>query len=285
YKTKLNAPRLTLDSKLGIELGLLWIGLVRGTAEGSREYHALQTIESQIPPKNAMLGMEHQIVKAAHLLLIQNEYGRARDILERIAGELKISPHNMLYAIAARALCNVYIMTGNVERAEEYAQDCISIFRRHANDLLLASSLNSYAVLKKMRCQYEEAERLLRQAMSIFEGIGAADGEFLCLNNLAIIKMKTGEWAEAERLFERLQSLEKRLNLKSDNLLIYKVNVAHLHLLKRDHSRAEALFHELAKESSSAGALKQKAPSHEFPGELYIERAEYATARSHLEQA
>lgn len=285
YTTKLNDPRLSREGKLGIELGLLWIGFVRGTGNGERELQALETIEPQIPAENEILKLEYHVVRATYLILIRNEYEQARDILERAAGALKESAHNMLYAISARALSNVYIMTGRMELAEEYVQDSISIFRRHANKLLLASSLNSYAVLKKMCCQYDEAQRLLRQAMSIFESIGAADGEFLCLNNLAIIKIKTGEWAEADTLFERLQALETRLNLKSDNLMIYKVNLAHLHLLKRNYSQAEALFHELAGDSGCAKALRQKALSHEFLGELYTETGDYKSARSHLDQA
>jgi len=82
YKSKLDDPRLSGEDKLGIELGLLWIGLVRGMADGRREWDELQAIGSRIPPENEMLSLEYHIVEATHLTLIQNEYRQAQDILE-----------------------------------------------------------------------------------------------------------------------------------------------------------------------------------------------------------
>ncbi|TFG89587.1 MAG: tetratricopeptide repeat protein, partial [Candidatus Atribacteria bacterium] len=284
YLSEQNTGSISSDDRLRIELGLLWIQMVRGTFY-SETHIDWNDLESRIGSNDTLLRIEYDIINAVYNLLLHNEYVAAQSTLEKAISTLKDSAYNFLYGIAARALCNVYIMTGNTEPAEAYALDSISIFRRFDNNLLLASSLNSYAVLKKNCCHYDEAERLLVQAMEIFRSIEAPDGEFLCINNLAVIKMKTGDWQRSELYFERLQVLESKLKITSNNLLIYKVNMAHLHLLRRDFIQAEAELLQLAEESCKSKALKQKALAHEFLGELYLEQGENQKARFHLEKA
>lgn len=284
YMRRLRNTEFAPEGSAGIRLALLWIRLVRGLKQDNEEVE-WKEIQQQIGSQGDLIQIEYDTIRAIYMLLRHNEYQESRKILERVTAELRQTPYNLLYGIAARALSNVYIMTGETGLGDAYALDAISIFRRFGNKMLLASCLNSYAILKKNCCQYEEAERLLNQALEIFDHIEAPDGSFLCLNNLAIVKMKTGDWARAEACFQQLARLETELCIRSNNLLVYRVNRAHLHLLKRNFRLAESELQELASEDSDAKAFKQRALAHEFLGELYTEVKDLEKARTHIECA
>ena len=83
---------------------------------------------------------------------------------------------------------------------------------------MYGNSLNNFALLRKITCQYAEAERLYKGALRIFNKNAMTTAQVLTLNNVAVIKLKIGDWDSAEYYLGKALAArgeEKSMNITS----------------------------------------------------------------------
>jgi tetratricopeptide (TPR) repeat protein len=104
---------------------------------------------------------------------------------------------------------------GNYDDAEKHFQAAIEEAERMGPDeLRMASSLNSVALLYQAQERYREAERLFERGLMLLERKLGADhlDVATCLANLGMLQVRRREWLKAEPTLQRaLKIREKRL--------------------------------------------------------------------------
>lgn len=285
----LDDPSVAVRDKIDIQLALLRFRRMRfvsNTADLISDLHKIRTGVSS----DVLDPIKYGIVSAEVALFRTGDFATARHQFELLETELQSVPNEFLYALVANGLAVAWTLLGDAQRAEEYCQDCISIFRRFGNELLYANGLNNLALLRKTMCDYNHADRLYKQALSIYNRYNMTSAQVLALNNIAVINLKLGEWDNCEHY------LQKALRLREDRgcngartgvefLGKEEINLAHLKLLRRDFVAARSLATRFVTQEASEGARKLTALAHEFLGESCIEQGLMEDAGIHLLRA
>lgn len=276
----------SIDERCNVQLAILSLKIQRIGTELDRQSALDQLDEiAKYVHEDTLLEYKFKLVYAQYYLILKEYFQESKRILDELLLKLRKSEHHLLYALVSKSLSVLYMMIGDNLKAEEFAQDAVSTFRRFGNNLLYAYSLLNYGVLKKKICQYTESEKLLKKSLKIYLHQGVSDGEASCYNNLGIVKMKLGEWDDAIHYFENATELKKNIYSTVSTSLKQKLNLEHLYLLKREFIRTEENLKELLKVFSKENTLRLRALTLEFLGELYTETGEYKKALEHLDKA
>jgi tetratricopeptide (TPR) repeat protein len=89
---------------------------------------------------------------------------------------------------------------GDYERADSMLREGLSIRRRLGEPFALATSLNNLANLARYRGQYQEAERLYEECLQNYDRAGIVGSKASTVNNLAMVALELGEIDRAEKL-------------------------------------------------------------------------------------
>jgi DNA-binding NtrC family response regulator/Tfp pilus assembly protein PilF len=286
YEKRLLREKEGSENWVNIKMGLLSIicrrlGLVTSDDGITKE---LARIRKYINGKPE-LALKHELLEAEYLLYAKQDFNEAKARFEKLAMKLKQSEHNLLYGNTSMALFIISVCLNDVTQAEEYAQDCLSIFRRFGSPILYGYCLNNYGVMKKKICEYSESEKLFRKALKVFEANGAMWCKVLSNNNIGIVKMKLGDYQAAEFYFNRAIELISVTSPNTRQLHEVQLNLGHIYLLQRRFHDAKQLFDRLLASCFPSTLLKTRALAMEFLGELYMETGDLEKAEKHLTEA
>jgi tetratricopeptide (TPR) repeat protein len=137
-------------------------------------------------------------------------YQRALTVREQILGSQHPETAQVLYNLA-----RLYYDLGQYSTCEKFHLQALEIRKQTlpTNHIALALSLNSLAFLYYIQNRnYDEAERLYQQALSIFDvAIGMDHPKTAhCLSNLALLYASQEKSIEAEQLLLRVQEIRER---------------------------------------------------------------------------
>ncbi len=138
---------------------------------------------------------------------------------------------------------------------EPLFRKALAIYEEHEKDMRRSGggyenpdkmiALNRLAAYLQDQRQYDEAETLLEQCLSMAERLQGPDSEMttVALNNLAALHQAQGHYAEAEPFLQRcLETMERRLGPDHVNLATPLGNLAELHNAQGRHADAEPLY-------------------------------------------
>jgi DNA-binding NtrC family response regulator len=274
--------------KRDIELALLRFRRIRLVSDTPALIRDLEAVRPS-SPTDFHGRIKRGIVHAEIVLYRFGDFASARGEFEVLEQELRPVYDEFLYALVASGLAVANTLMGDVQRAEDYCQDCISIFRRYGNDVLYANSLNNLALLRKITCDYNRADRLYKRALSIYTKHRMDSACVLAMNNIAVLKMKTGEWDCCEHYLRKAIALrtDSGLGKEAGGEFLGKeeVNLAHLKMIQRDFEAAEHLAQRFLAQPAPEAADKLTALSLEFLGEGCMEQCLAEEARDHLRRA
>jgi tetratricopeptide (TPR) repeat protein len=100
---------------------------------------------------------------------------------------------------------------GNVEIAEKYYREALSIDQEQDSKSGIASSLGMLGDMERNRGNWDEAERLYRQSLEVETELGDRSGMAYSWGGLGEIERKRGNWDEAERLYRQCLELMTEL--------------------------------------------------------------------------
>lgn len=137
-------------------------------------------------------------------------------------------------------------LQGEYPVANAFYQDGLTLARRIENAELLCICLHSLGVTAGRQGDYERAEVLLAEAITVEREISAGATTprlATLLNNLAIVAKRRGDYARAAALLQ--ESLDfKRAQGDQLGIAASLVNLGNLALAQKDFARAEASFRE-----------------------------------------
>ena len=273
----------SIEDKLELRLATVWIKLHKGDLYGPAAQKEIDELSTQVKGKGILEKVFGIVL--AKTKIMHGRYQETKEILEQLERDLKYTEHQVLYALVARALANVYIVLGDVNKAEEYSHDCISIFRKFNNQTSLANCLTNYGIIKKKFCQYADAERLFRKSLIIHSNIKSTEGEALCYGNLGIINLKMGDWNAAEYYYMKANKLLNQIFRSNPKQFANKVKIACLLVFKRQFAEAKELLEKLVIKYGRFDPLREKALIHEYLGAIYTETNQFKMAKIKLDQA
>lgn len=285
---------ISSTAKLNIKLGMAYMKRSRPSERAEAIFKDVDNIAAQAKG-NRELEIKSRIVRGGIYLMKSRDYERAREEFESLYALIRHSNNHFLYGLVARSLGAAYMYLGEQVRAEAAFQDALATFRRFDYKVSTAIAFNDFAVLKKQMCQYDEAEKLLKQSVKLFKKLSLYRYQIYAYNNLGIINIKTGNWSSAEHYF--LKALEQReLIMNADNpscqgidaflYMFCDSNLEHLLLLKRDFVSARRRLDELLEKYKPFDTTyRMQALTHEFLGELHTETGDYEQAEKHLQNA
>jgi tetratricopeptide (TPR) repeat protein len=273
------------SDKCDIELALLRFRRIRFISDTPELMRDLEAVRAEAS-SDARCYIKWRIAHAEIALYRRGDFIAAQRELELLEEELRPIYDEFLYALIANGLAVACTLSGDVHRAEDYCQDCLTVFRHSGNEILHANALNNLALLRKVTCDYEHAERLYKRALSVYDRYGMDSAQVLALNNIGVLKMKVGDWDGCEHYLNKAISL--RMNSDSlgksghDSLWKEEVNLAHLKLLRRDFDTARSLTARYLTERACEASRKLTALALEFLGEICMEQGRLDEARTHL---
>ena len=97
YEAKLENRNINTDHVIKTRLALMWIKMVRGTLNTKTARDELEYIEG-IEKTDELTQLEHDLVRAQYVLLIDNDYMDAKSSLEQLAESLVLASQQSLPA-------------------------------------------------------------------------------------------------------------------------------------------------------------------------------------------
>ncbi|MEA5554038.1 tetratricopeptide repeat protein [Anabaena cylindrica UHCC 0172] len=121
-------------------------------------------------------------------------------------------------------LVNVYVLQGNLRKAEQYLVDLLALCRKFFGDedSFVAHILSDLGSLLATQGHFEEAENYCREALAIQEKILGENNPDIALNLSALAKVCRirGQYAEAQSLYDRIFNFESSQSFIANSPLV-----------------------------------------------------------------
>jgi len=167
-----------------------------------------------------LLAAESKVDKG-DIELIRINYKSAIKLFKE-AVELVPNEHELKKAEYLQKMGDAARDSGLYSEAQTALDQCLEIREKllPIDDIKIAISLNSLALLYRSQDKYEDAEALLKRSLGIFEkALGKVHPDVaIALINLASVYKSQGKYEEAEPLFQRSISIMKKIISNYPNL-------------------------------------------------------------------
>ena len=207
--------------RTGSELLLAWSEQGRGLAAYERGDYAAaaKLVDSAVLRVTTALGKESATVAGwlSHSAGAHMELGQLPEARIRLERSLRIresvfGTDHPEFVNALSGLAAVSYRMADYRTASELFERVLKVHRESSSSpTLLADTLSNLAAPVRKLGQYDRAEELLREALTVLENADAPDPRSLgvVLNNLASLLRESGRYLEARDAFERALSIDE----------------------------------------------------------------------------
>jgi DNA-binding NtrC family response regulator/tetratricopeptide (TPR) repeat protein len=238
------------------------------------------------PTISARLRVRAALTRAA-LYSAQENFELSHQEFGRCVDELRAGDDHFAYALACKGLADSALLGGQNQRADELYQDALVTFRRYEHSLLTAFVMMNLGVLRKRVCEYEQSQKLMLNAWTVFESAGVDLELFDACKNLGIICSRTGDWKAAKKWIQKAMRVQERLlslskSSESHVGLGLATPLPHLLIMQRKFADAEPLLDGVLGRGCTP---RVAALAYEFFAELLTEVGRFAQAQDALDNA
>ncbi len=141
-------------------------------------------------------------------------------------------------AAAWNLLGIIYVIRGDLEKAEEYSRKALEIFEALGSKEGIAAAYNNLGVIYNTRNDLDQAEAMYRRALEINETLGSKEGMAQVYTNLGNIYLTREELEEAEDHYREALKLHEKLGSKEGMAVVF-ANLGSIYGIRNDLKRAE----------------------------------------------
>jgi tetratricopeptide (TPR) repeat protein len=215
--------------------------------------HELNPIKNIIRTKQN--GEELDFISFGHILIDINKIDQAQKHFTRVIDEL---PHDHPDIITCYvALGNIAFQKGQYDLSLKWHQKCLEIKMRTLkfNDLSLASSHNSIALIYLQKNDSKRALDSYGMALTIFERTLNEDDPHIraCFNNMAVVYKTEKKYIEALNLYQKSLSINENylsqdhpdLAMSHSNIGIVQAHLGHYDLALEHYNQALEIYEKI----------------------------------------
>jgi DNA-binding NtrC family response regulator/uncharacterized protein HemY len=196
----------------------------------------------------------------------------------------KNTSENKKVAEIQKTLGRINQSLGNLKKAELYARDAITTYRRIGDQSEIIYSYNLLARIYFIKCDFEKSIEHLNEAKELSEKVGNCKMTALLSGNIGRIYALLGDWGKAEKNLEISLEFNQR---NGDELSLCKdlLSLGFTSCLKRDFHRSEGLLTEAFELAQKNNFLRELAIYYEYAGQLACSEGDEKTAKSYFQKA
>ncbi len=223
--------------------------------QASQYLEESRRLSEQIHDKNGVLDASHELAVIATRL---GNFEQARAIYVRNLSEEQQSGDTYRQAVSLTQIGNIYFYEGDLETAQHYYEQSLQKFQALQGSssehlLNIANVLVGLGNIQSNRQNFDEAQQLYQQALSVANRIGNSRLRGSTLLNLAVIKQKMGDLTGAETLYQ--ESLQ--IGSDTGDKAFLAITMANLGELKMQ----QGIFNQAFKYLQSATLVSQELQS------------------------
>ena len=174
---------------------------------------------------------------------------------------------------------------GENNRALQYLDSAIAIFREERSKSRIASCLNDVGIIHWYEEQYDSAIHYLKKSLSINIDIRNKYQLALNLINIGNIYAQKGDYVDAVSYYKVAQKIFDDLG-DQEQLITCMVNIGNVHILINNYNEAEAYFNKVLEIAEKLGQKEDIALSYANLGMVQQEREKnYDSALSFYKEA
>jgi DNA-binding NtrC family response regulator len=189
----------------------------------------------------------------------------------------KDTSENKKVAEIQKTLGRINQSLGDLKKAELYARDAITTYRRIGDQSEIIYSYNLLARIYFIKCDFEKSIEHLNEAKELSEKVGNYKMTALLSGNIGRIYALLGDWGKAEKnlkiSLEFNQGNGDELSLCRDLL-----SLGFVLCLKRDFQRSKELLIEAFELAQKNNFLRELAIYHEYAGQLACSEGDEKTS-------
>jgi len=245
---------------------------------------ALQALEKLEQSPSLSEGEERglYLLLRAHEALLKNQYQTTISLCNQALDEIGTTNLNRRIGRLQLLLYKSYMATGDIKQAETFVRDALASFRRVKDTMGIIDAYNGIGRIYYMQSDYALAAESVNRAVAYAAEV--PERMSMLLANLGRIYLFTGQMGKAEA------NLREALRIDQENGLLYNricnyLSLGYFHLRRRQFHLAESEFADAYQLLKAHSFRREMGIYLEYAGELALEKQDFVTARTHLEQA
>ena len=268
------------------QLAILRVERVRLIGEPSDLASRLSRIKQHVDPNDEYTTVVLSILQCELELHSEGSFAELEPRFLSLRQQLRSTSHDFLYGIVAHNLSIIKAARGELDRATEFNQEALGVFRRLSADIQVAHALIATSRILKGQCRYYEAERTEKAALKLFDSLGTPEGRLYVFSALSVLRIRVGDVRGATSFLRKCrQCLEDAPGILNDRFANnHNVNRLHVLILEREFEKAHAFYKEEFLDAGDYDA-RQRAIVLEFLGEAMMEAGDLEEASLMLDSA
>lgn len=198
------------------------------------------------------------LIAYARFLHRDGRLAQAMTILESAVAFAKYLQSPASEAEAMRAIGNIYLLYGDLDRAEAKFRETLVIEENLSRLDGLAASYGSLGLILEMRGDLHAAEQMQRQALEIYERCEWLEGQARVYANLGNILRTRGDLPAAEQMHRQALEINERFGRLEGQAIAYG-NLGNLLGMRGDLDGAEQMYRKALEIDERLGRLEGQA--------------------------
>jgi DNA-binding NtrC family response regulator/tetratricopeptide (TPR) repeat protein len=257
--------------------------LEKGDAPGAL-HHIARARERVVPEREPELTARIQL-QSARALIELSQYEEALRSCERAHAYFR--EHGLIAPLAHAYNCygRTYFRLGDLDRAKEYYEAALHLFRWDLNDEEgVIRAHNNLGVLYRHLSDWRQATWHLLRAMEISTRLGNFMYIAVSCANLGIVHLKAGSWDEAREHFERALTSYVQIG-KDAGVARMRIGLATIASCRHDFGTAEAHLTAASQITARLGCSREQVLCLFGWGELFHEQGRLEDALARYDEA
>jgi DNA-binding NtrC family response regulator len=246
--------------------------------------HLARARERTVPERDAELVARLQL-QSARALIELSQYEEALRTCERAHAFFR--EHGLIAPLAHAYNCygRIYFRLGDLDRAKEYYEAALHLFRWDLNDEEgVIRAHNNLGVLYRHLSDWRQATWHLLRAMEISTRLGNFMYMAVSCANLGIVHLKAGSWDEAREHFERALTSYVQIG-KEAGVARMRIGLATIASFRHDFAAAESHLAGAAQITGRLGCSREQVLCLFGWGELHQEQGRLEEALARYDEA
>jgi len=207
--------RATNDSNfIGSLLGLAWVAMFRGNFQGARDYisEAIDAAQKAGTDSVSITSTEpHARMILGWMRLADGEAAQATQTLATVVAAIRPSIVGRFAAVPLVVIAQAQLAMGEVDEASAFLDEAASLARTGAMTWVLGRAAQVRAELSARKGDFQEAESLAHEALTLGREAGDQLGLVDALELIARLAREQDSNAESTRFWAAAESLRTRL--------------------------------------------------------------------------
>jgi protein O-GlcNAc transferase len=171
---------------------------------------------------NESLDKSSALSGLADIYLIRGELGKAEEIYQKALALAKQSNNKLEVAEEYENLGDVYLTRGKMDPASEYYQKALTLDESLAYKQGIAEDYDNLGDLYLIRGDKSKAEVFYHKALAINEALGYKEGMAEDYHNIGNVQLNSGKINNAVKFYQKALSIEQNLSNDRDIAEIYE---------------------------------------------------------------